>query len=296
MPNYRTESIAVAGGKLHVGIWGSRGPVLLCSHGITANHKSFQLLAEELADDFQLVAPDHRGRGKSAAISAPWGMTAHADDMARVLHGLGIERADLMVGHSMGAFVSVVTQARYPELVDRLMLVDGGLPLFDVLPDLSAEQLIDAVIGPAMQRLDMTFASEEAYLDFWREHPAFARRQDWNEALETYLRNDLGGESPSLKSVVNKAAIVADTQSQLMSDDIVDALASLTKPTCFLQAPRGVLDDAPLYPMERLQGMAAQFPDFEYKSIEDVNHYTIALGARGAQAIAQEVYRFLERA
>ena len=37
---------------------------------------------------------------------------------------------------------------------------------------LDIDAALHAVIGPAMARLSMRFADAEAYLDFWREHPA----------------------------------------------------------------------------------------------------------------------------
>ncbi len=296
MPAYRTIDIPVAGGTLRAGIWGDSGPRILCSHGITANHLSFQRFAEALGEGYQLIAPDHRGRGASANITGPWGMAEHARDMAALLDALEIEAVEMMIGHSMGAFVTVVTQAAMPERIPRYLLVDGGLPLFDEVPDVTPEQLIDAIIGPAMQRLDRRFDSSDAYLAFWREHPAFARSEDWCEALENYFLADLVGEAPNLHSPVNKTAIIEDTKSQLMSTVIPDALAALTGEGWFLQAPRGVMDDDPLYPMTRLEGLVKDIAGLKLKSIEDVNHYTIVLGHKGATSLAAHVRTLLKSA
>ncbi len=294
MPEYSTVEVDVEGGRLYAGLWGSRGPVVLCSHGITANHISFQTLAELIGTEYRLIAPDHRGRGRSADISGPWGMKAHAADMVALLDALSLEKADVMVGHSMGAFISVVTQALYPDRIGPLLLVDGGLPLMDNLPaGVSPEQLVQSIIGPAMERLDMRFASTEAYLDFWRQHPAFQRGDDWTPALVDYFHYDLGGRAPELHSIVNKAGILGDAESQLMSDDIPEALTSLSVPVKFLQAPRGILDDAPLYPLARLAELQKRYKNFEFASINDVNHYTILLAENGAQAVAVEIRALL---
>lgn len=296
MPEYRQVEVQVEGGVLCAGVWGDRGPVILCSHGITANHISFQTLAERIGEEFRLVAPDHRGRGCSSEITGPWGMKAHAADVVALLDALSLERADVMVGHSMGAFISVVTQAEYPDRVASLLLVDGGLPLADEMPPgVSPEQLVQSIIGPAMERLDMRFASAEAYLDFWRQHPAFQRSEDWTTALEDYFRYDLAGSPPDCRSVVNKAAIVADAESQLMSDDIPEALNNLSAPVQFLQAPRGILDDAPLYPLSRLQQLQSRLNNFDYRSVEGVNHYTIMLADAGAAAVEKEIRALLRR-
>src|SRR5690349_1757100 len=97
----KSIDVPVQGGTLRVGLWGDRGPVVVCAHGITANHVEFLALAEQLKD-CRLIAPDLRGRGRSNAIEGPWGMAAHAADIIAVLDHLGIAQADVMLGHSMG--------------------------------------------------------------------------------------------------------------------------------------------------------------------------------------------------
>ena len=59
----------------------------------------------------------------------------------------------VVVGESMGAYVAVVLAATHPELVDRLVLADGGVPL--PLPEsIDPNTLLDAVIGPAIRASD----------------------------------------------------------------------------------------------------------------------------------------------
>lgn len=292
MPGYREIDVQVEGGTLHAGLWGDAGPVLLCSHGLTANHRSFEGLARLLADRCRLVAPDHRGRAGSRHITGPWGMKAHAADVVALLDHLAIERADVMVGHSMGAFIAAVTQAEYPERVASVLMIDGGLPLADEVPEgVTPEQLIHAVVGPAMERLDMTFESVEAYYDFWKQHPAVA--EGWSRDMEKYLNYELVGEAPHLRAGVNKQAVIGDAESQLMSDDIPEAISRLSVPVRFLRAARGLVNGAPLYPLERLEKTKAQIRDFDYRAVEDINHYTILLSERGAREVARQIEALL---
>ena len=292
MKDYRTFDVAVEGGMLRAGAWGTSGPVILGSHGITANHVTFEPLADALGEGFRLLAPDHRGRGRSRDIAGPWGMRAHAADLVAVLDHEGIERADVVVGQSMGGFVAAVTAAEYPDRVGAVLMVDGGIPPMDELPPgLSAEQLIAAVIGPAMARLDMTFASKEAYHDFWRQHPAISG--SWSAYVERYLDYDLVGTPPELRPTARKEAIIADTESQLVEDLVPRSLARARAPIRFLRAPRGILDDAALYTEERLETWRGRIERFTWATIPDVNHYTIALSERGARACAAEIRTLL---
>lgn len=290
--SYRTISVPVKGGLLHAGIWGSEGPVIFCSHGITANHISFAGLAEQLAGQCQIIAPDHRGRGNSREINGPWGMESHADDIMAVLDYLQLPAADLLIGHSMGGFIGVVTKARYPQRIKQLMLVDGGLPLMDSVPgNISSEDLIESVIGPAMRRLDLTFESVDDYLNFWTHHPAFDAPFD--DATKRYFEYDLCGEAPALKPSVNKAAIICDTESQLIDDLVARSAAAIDEPITFVWAPRGIMNDAPLYTEERLQELQQRYPNIHRCDADDVNHYTVVVSPSGAVQLAEKVRRQL---
>ena len=68
-------------------------------------------------------------------------------------------------------------------------LVDGGVG-FPAPDGTDIDAALQAVIGPAMQRLSMRFASSGAYLDFWRAHPALGPVFDGPAArdLTRYLR------------------------------------------------------------------------------------------------------------
>jgi pimeloyl-ACP methyl ester carboxylesterase len=293
MNEYRRMSVPVRGGDLAVGMWGPEdGPAVLAVHGVTANHLSWPLVARELPG-VRLVAPDLRGRGRSSTLPGPFGMPQHADDLAAVLDGLGIDRA-VVLGHSMGAFASLVLANRHPDRVSSLVLVDGGLPLPS--PEgVSDEELMKATLGPAAERLSMTFASREAYRAFWRQHPAFVR--DWSPTVEDYLDYDLVGEEPELHPSSSYEAVAEDSIELRGGASLLAAIDELAHPTTFLSAPRGLLDEVPpLYPAEAVAEWSERLPAIRMLAAEDVNHYTIVMSDRGASAVAAIVREGLEPA
>ncbi len=288
MPHYQAQDLAVPGGSLRFAQWGQRGPVVLASHGLTANHTCWHALADQLGDDFRLIAPDHRGRGGSAGISGPFGMEAHASDLIAILDFLQLPQADLVVGHSMGGFVAAVACAGYPQRFRQALFVDGGFPLIDELPaGMSVEQLTQAIIGQSMQRLDMRFASRLEYHAFWQQHPAFV--DAWSDYVREYVDYDLVGEAPGLQSGVSKASILDDVASELVSDVIPEALGSLQQPVRFVQAPRGLTNGDPLYTPERIADGGRRLPHFSHAVAANVNHFTIVLSRAGAEQLAAEV-------
>lgn len=286
----RSSTVETEGGALTVWEWGPvDGPVLMALHGITAHGRGFRALAQRLPG-IRVLAPDLRGRGGSRAVEGPFSMAAHADDVARILDAAEIDDA-ILLGHSMGGFAALVAADRHADRVRELILVDGGLPL--ELPEellrLPTRQLVGAVIGPALERLRMTFPNREAYRALWRAHPALAA--DWGPIVQAYVDEDLVGEEPELRPGAQERAVLCDGESELMHDDVERALQALDTPTTFLAAEHGLLaaDAPPLYGDDQLHAFTAAHPEVTADRITGVNHYTVLLSERGADAVAERV-------
>ena len=198
-------------------------------------HLAWPFVVEALPG-VRLVAPDLRGRGASNAIEGPAGLRAHAADLAATLDFLGIQQT-LVVGHSMGAFVSVVFAHLHPERVSRLVLVDGGLPL-DVPPGLDPDTLVSLILGPTAARLSRRFADLGEYRQFWREHPAFQR--DWSPELEQYLEYDLVDDAAgALRPATSYAVTVDDTIDMNTGLDAARGAGGPAAPDAIRHGPAG---------------------------------------------------------
>ena len=289
MNRYRTTDIPVDGGDLRVGVWEPDGapaaPVVLALHGVTASHRCWGPVADRLTGT-RFVAPDLRGRGRSAELPGPYGMARHADDAVAVLDRLDIASA-VVVGHSMGGFAAVALHHRHPDRVAGLVLVDGGLPLPPGPPGLTDAERTAALLGPAQARLSMTFPDRAAYRDFFRAHPAFA--DDWNDAVTDYVDYDLIGTAPALHAATPLAAVAADS-ADLGGDWLRPALAGLPVGTPLLRAPAGLLGERPgMYPPDWIAALRDEVPAVRVHDVAAVNHYTILFAYRGADAVAAAV-------
>ena len=283
---YEALDVPVAGGTLHVGRWGDGPKVVVAAHGITGNHRSWQGVARALPADVTLVAPDLRGRGRSAALPGPFGMRSHAQDLVALLDHLDLQRC-VLAGHSMGAYVAAVAATATPERWTSVVLVDGGIPL--PLPDgVDPEAMLAGVLGPALARLEMTFADRAAYHDFWREHPALAEPGAWNDDAEAWLDHDLVGEEPELRSSAALEAVRFDGTELLVDDEVRQACLEVEQHTTLLRAPRGLLNQVPpLLPDELLNPLRDRWPVRLEMLVENTNHYSIVLAPRGTQAVAK---------
>jgi lipase len=289
-------AVPVAGGRLHVARAGpppgDAAAVVVAVHGITASHVAWRPVVRELLDrvDVCVLAPDLRGRGRSAQLPPHARFGAHVDDLVAVLEHLGVERA-LLAGHSMGAYVVARVAAERPSRASGVVLVDGGLPLPPLKDDADPDEVLEKTLGPALARLRMTFESGERYTDFWRAHPAFSHA--WSEDLEAYALADLTGEPGAMRSVTSEAVARVDGIALLVDEGTRTALERVRAPIQLLRAPRGLLDDDNLMiPDSVLDDFVARRPDVHVELVEDVNHYTILMGA-GAPRVADAIARGL---
>lgn len=107
----------------------SKGSPLVCIHGWLDNAASFIPLAEALPS-CRWICIDLPGHGKSA-YRPPGAIYHYLDylgDLYRVLESLECSSCTL-VGHSLGAGIAAVYAAAFPEMVDRLVLIDGIGPI-----------------------------------------------------------------------------------------------------------------------------------------------------------------------
>ncbi len=293
--SYELVGIPVDGGRVTVGRWGDSERVVLASHGITANHLSWQrvgeLVVERTDGAVSLAAIDHRGRAGSATVSGPFGLAAHADDLIAILDHLGLDSAPL-VGHSMGGFVVALAAERHPSRVERLVLVDGGLPFpLDLPADADVEAVVHSVIGPALERLDQRWPDVEAYVQFFADHPAFQPPNAWPPAAEAYVRYDaVATPEGHIRSSVVKEAVLVDGGAAIVDPEASSAIERIDAPTTLLWAPRGILDQSPgLYGTADIARFVADLEHLTAHLVDDVNHYTIVAGESGASAIADAV-------
>ena len=301
---YSLHDVPVDGGTLRVAQWGpadadSSVPTVIAVHGITASHLAWAVVAQGLPQ-VRLIAPDLRGRGRSAGLPGPFGMARHASDLEAVSEALGLPPA-ILVGHSMGGFVAVAAAHLYPDRVKDVLLVDGGLPL-EVPAGVSGQDVLEAILGPAVRRLAMTFPDRQTYREFWKQHPAFGANQ-WNQAVADYVDYDLVGTEPALRASASVEAVRADSMDQFGGGIVQAALAERSQSPAeegrsltLLTAPRGMLNQTPgLYGPEQIERWRAELPAMRVRQVPDVNHYTIVLGEAGAGALANEVGRLLRR-
>lgn len=322
--DYNRYRVSVTGGELSVGVWEpvaygpGRVPTVCVIHGITSNHLFFAGLVAALPG-VRIIGPDLRGRADSRLLGPPFGMKAHAEDVLTAIDTFAEPGPVTLVGHSMGGFVAMTLAGMGAgadpdaEVADRFrgpVLIDGGLPLPVPAPgdeedsdslddlndrDLDTDDLIAAVLGPAADRLSMTFASVEEYLAFFAAHPAFVDGLD-TVATESFVYDLAAKDDHTFQPSTSVAVMQADSADMYTGGAFKNALAQVMgsrrrqAEVTFLFAERDLIAAEPgLYPPELVASYQQRWEAMTVVEAPGTNHFDILLTETGIDACAEAV-------
>lgn len=99
-----------------------QGPALVILHGLFGSLDNWQTVSSRLAGHFRVLSVDQRNHGRSFH-SPEMTYPVMALDVLRFLEGHGLGRASV-IGHSMGGKTAMEFALRYPDRLDRLIVVD----------------------------------------------------------------------------------------------------------------------------------------------------------------------------
>jgi pimeloyl-ACP methyl ester carboxylesterase len=99
-----------------------KGQPVIFLHGFPLNHSIWTPVLDLVKSDARWITPDLRGHGQSEAPGSIYKMEQFAADIRGLMDNLGIDRA-VLIGHSMGGYISLAFARLYPERLAGLGLV-----------------------------------------------------------------------------------------------------------------------------------------------------------------------------
>ncbi len=254
------------GVEIQVAIWEGQGKPVLCIHGLTANCRNWDTIAEALAPNHHVIAMDLRGRGCSEQPASGYSIDRHCGDVAALLGGLGLRSCALM-GHSLGALIALAYAAKHPEQVERVVLIDGG----GVLSEDQRNKVVEA-IKPSLSRLGKVFPSLGSYREYLQKSPLF---EQWSAAMDVFFRHEIEEVEGGLRSRVLASAMEEELLN-LGEFDIAGLYGQVRCPVLIVRAGKGMLsDDDILLPEDVLERMLRELPNARSLDVEEANHYTV---------------------
>ena len=119
------RSVLVEGAHIRYRVSGEGSSPLVLIHGAGAHHMWFYRMFAGLERDWRVITVDFSGHGTSDHRSS-YSVQLWASEIAAVITAEQVAPA-VIVGHSMGARIGVALAAEHPELVSRLVMLDGNV-------------------------------------------------------------------------------------------------------------------------------------------------------------------------
>jgi pimeloyl-ACP methyl ester carboxylesterase len=111
----------VNGLKMYYESYGQGKPLVLVHGGGSTIQTSFEKIIPLLAKNRQVIAVELQAHGRTSDRNADLSFEQDADDLAKLLENLHIDKADFF-GFSNGGTTTLQIAIRHPKIVDRLIL------------------------------------------------------------------------------------------------------------------------------------------------------------------------------
>jgi len=173
---YTDEHVTVEGARVHCLAWGERGRRgIVFVHGGGANAHWWTHVAAPFAPDFRVIAVDLSGHGDSDH-RAEYDLEQWTREVLAAVDGSGIAGEPVIVGHSMGGFVTIATAALHSDRLAGVIVCDS--PVTEPDPEVGAylheafgKPHVYATVDEMVARY-RTVPPQDHYLDFVMDHVA----------------------------------------------------------------------------------------------------------------------------
>ena len=172
----------------------SCAPLLHFAHATGFNAETYRRFLEQLSASFRVVASDARGHGRTTLPAIPERLTSWETYELDLEELLGVYKEPaFLVGHSIGATVSVMLAARRPDLVLGVGLLEPSFVPFERAYRVASERregrIVDFDIAIQARKRRSTWASLPEIRESYAKKAMFATWQDG--FLEDYLEGGL---------------------------------------------------------------------------------------------------------
>lgn len=269
--------VEVGGTRIHYLRWGDRArPGLLLVHGGGAHARWWSFIAPFLARDYNVASMDLSGMGDSGWRPEGYSMEQYAHEELAVCEDAGmfaLAEPPVIVGHSFGGFVTLLTGALYGEKLAGTVIVDSpvtpsarigsGPPPFTSKPHKVYPALADAL---SRFRLLPPQSCDNLYLLDWvarhslKETPAGF---SWKFDPAIWRDFSIGDTATRLKATKCRIAVFRGENSILLPPQIGEYMFNLlgrSAPVVEIpQAQHHIMLDQPLALVAALRALLADW-------------------------------------
>ncbi|RAN39926.1 alpha/beta fold hydrolase [Hyphomonas sp. GM-8P] len=256
--------------RLHYVDWGNEGaPTLILLHGGRDHCRNWDWVAQELRDDWHIIAPDLRGHGDSAWSSdGEYSPRANVYDLAQLIHQLNVGPVHI-VAHSYGGNISLRYAGIYPDMVKKLVAIEGLGPSPRMLSERSTvppdKRMRDWIENKraAAGRTPRKYATlEDAYKRMIEENSYLSAEQARHLTIHGISQNEDGTYSWKFDNYFRVM-----TPHDMPQDELEQLWANISCPTLLLYGEKSWASN----PQE--DGRLKHFRNAQVKLYKDAGHW-----------------------
>lgn len=192
---------------LHHHISGNSKDTIVLVHGFCENHTCFRSIVPSLSKHFKVICPDLPGFGKSDCMDNT-SMEMMADSLKELLDHIGIGKC-VLLGHSMGGYVTLAFANKYPTYLSAF-----GLLHSTALAD-NAERVEKR--KQVIQFIEKN--GKDAYIDNFIP-TLFKDKDHHKEAIDTLIKEAKSGPQQGIIEAVKGMMIRPNQEALLMDSDL----------------------------------------------------------------------------
>ncbi len=260
--------VKVNGIQLYHEVHGQGEPLVLIM-GLGASTLGWNMQIPTLSREFQVIAFDNRGSGRSDKPATPYTIRLFADDTADLMDALGIASTHVY-GQSMGGLIAQELALSYPERVRTLVLGSttcGGQQAVPALPE-------HLTLMAALNTLSVEEAAEKGLPLMYSEEFIARKRQELiaRALAEAELRPPLDAFVRQVQATVRHEAY--------------DRLPQICCPTLIISGA-----DDKVVPAENSRILAERIPNAELVVLPKAGHGYLVECAEESNAIVLDFLR-----
>ncbi len=135
------QTVESGGVNINYLAWGDPdAPGLVFVHGGAAHAHWWSHIAPTFLPDYRVVALDLSGHGDSDRREA-YSLELWCDEVADLIAAAKFSSPPVLIGHSMGGFVSIATAARHCDVIGGAVIIDS--PVVDIDPEVEHARRTD---------------------------------------------------------------------------------------------------------------------------------------------------------
>jgi pimeloyl-ACP methyl ester carboxylesterase len=270
--------------RLHYVEWGDpKAPTMVLVHGVRDHARTWDDVLAHFVDDYHIVAPDLRGHGDSEWVR---GSGYDYLDYVYDLYQLIVQNdfgPVVLVGHSLGGAITSFFAGIYPELVSKLIVIEGiGMWQRDSSEVSLVEKLrnwVETTQSLADRQPKRYDSLEAAYQRMQHANPQLSSDQAYHLTLHGSVRHEDGRFTWKYDNYTYNFSIMG-----VRPDEMIELWQAIQCPTLLLNAQNG-LDNR-----TGQDGTLLHFANAQLHNIADAGHWT---HHDQAQAVVDSITAFL---